>query len=126
MKAQVRTDALGDITIGLEGGLDYENNAHLKRELEDITQKNPDAIITLDLHKMDFVGSCGIGVFVGMLKDLNEKHGHIKLANVKAEFLKVFKIYGPEVLEALICEFEHDETENLNQRFGGRRRTFQN
>ena len=126
MKAQIRTDALGDITIHLEGGLDYENYTYLKRELEGIVAQNPSSIITLDLHKMDFVGSSGIGLFVDTIKGLNKDRDNIRLMNVKAEFLKIFKLYGIDMMKALIHEFEHDETAHLNQRFGGRKRTFQN
>lgn len=94
MKAQVRTDSLGDVTIHLEGGLDHENCAHLRSELESITAGSPGSKVTLDLDKMDFVGSSGIDIFVDVLKVIDRERGRVRLVNVKPEFLKVFRLYG--------------------------------
>lgn len=126
LKARVRTDALGNITVLLEGGLDYENGLPLRRQLGDLMSINPLSEITLDMHGLDFVGSSGIGMFVETLQSLNKKREQIKLANVKTEFLKVFKLYDFDALELMLKEFDDDETEDLNMRFGNRRKTFQN
>jgi anti-sigma B factor antagonist len=56
MKAKVRTDSCGNIIIHMEGGLDYENTAPLKNELETLTKENPSSQITIDLNRLDFVG----------------------------------------------------------------------
>ena len=124
MKALVRADSMGDITIHIEGGLDYENYVYLKKELEEITVQNPGSMVTLDLHKMDFVGSSGIGLFVETLRLLNKKHNKVRLTNVKKEFLKVFKLYESNIMDSIIDDFESDETKHLGQRLG--KRTFQN
>ena len=71
MNAHVRTDACGNITVHMEGGLDYENSLPLKRELEEMVKQNPTSTITIDLNRLDFVGSSGIGFFVETIKVLN-------------------------------------------------------
>ena len=126
MKARVRTDASGNITIHIEGGLNYENSIPFRKELEALTEENPMSQITLDLDSLDFVGSSGIGLFVETLKTINQKKDQIRLCNVKSEFLKVFKLYDLDAMEVMIQEFENDDTEMLNQHFGNRRNTFQN
>lgn len=126
MKAQVRTDARGNITIHMEGGLNYDSNAPLKNELEELCQSNPSSTITIDMHNLDFVGSSGIGIFVDTIKSLNERKDQIRLMNVKTEFLKVFKLYDYDAMTALIMEFDNDDTDDLNQRFGARSKTYQN
>ncbi|MCO4794907.1 MAG: anti-sigma factor antagonist [Bacteriovoracaceae bacterium] len=126
MKARIRTDALGNITVHMEGGLDFENTVPLRRELEELIEANPASIITLDLHQLEFVGSSGIGHFVETVQALNTNRDKIKLSNVKTEFMKVFKLYNFDAMEALIHEFETDDTEELNTQFGNRRKTFQN
>ncbi len=126
LKAQVRTDATGNITVHMEGGLDYDNTMPFRRELESLTKDNPAATITLDLNSLDFVGSSGIGVFVDTIKSLNDNKGQIRLQNVKSEFLKVFKLYHLDALSLMIHEFDNDKTEDLNFHFGNRRNTFQN
>jgi anti-sigma B factor antagonist len=126
MKARVRTDALGNITVHMEGGLDFENGLPLRQELEDLVNTNPSSQITLDLHSLEFVGSSGIGHFVETIQAINEKRSSIKLANVRTEFLRVFKLYNLNLMDVLIQEFDDDDTEDLNRRFTGRSKTFQN
>lgn len=126
MKARIRTDALGNITVHMEGGLDFENTVPLRRELEQLMDANPASVITLDLHQLEFVGSSGIGHFVETIQALNANKEKIKLSNVRTEFMKVFKLYNFDAMEALIHEFDTDETEELNTQFGNRRKTFQN
>jgi len=126
MKAQIRTDSEGNITVHMNGGLDYENSMPLRIELQELTKQNPASTITLDMHSLDFVGSSGIGIFVETLQILNKNKSQIKLSNVKTEFLKVFKLYNFDAFQLMEAEFDSDETENLNQKFGNRKNTFQN
>jgi anti-sigma B factor antagonist len=126
MKAQIRTDSLGNITVHMNGGLDYENSLPLRLELQELTQKNPASTITIDMHSLDFVGSSGIGIFVETLQLLNKNKSQIKLSNVKTEFMKVFKLYNFDAFKMIEADFDSDETENLNQKYGNRKNTFQN
>ncbi len=86
---------------------------------------NPLSTITLDMNRVEFVGSSGIGLFVDTLRILDNKKGSIKLANVKTEFMKVFKLYKLDALDSLIQSFDNDETLELNTHFGNRSRTFE-
>lgn len=126
MKARVRTDASGNITVHMEGGLDYENSIPLKRELESLTHENPTSTITIDLNSLDFVGSSGIGFFVDTIRILNDKKDQIKLTNVSNEFVKVFKLYNLDLMGLIIDEFDKDETEFISQKFANRKNTYQN
>ena len=126
MKARVSTDALGNITVHMEGGLDFENNSPLQMELESLTRENPTSTVTIDMHGLDFVGSSGIGMFVDTIKSINKRRDQIKMSNVKTEFLKVFKLYDVDFIEIIEDQFDNDETLNLSQRFMGKRRTFEN
>ena len=126
MNAQINIDAKGNITLRMEGGLNYENSIPLREELEVLTSQNPASTITLDMNSVDFVGSSGIGFFVETINILNKKKEQIKLQNVKSEFLKVFKLFHLDAYQLMVKEFDTDDTENLNQVFGNRKQTFQN
>ena len=126
MKAQIRTDALGNITVHMEGGLDYNSTEPLRIELQELISRNPTCLVTLDMHGLEFVGSSGIGHFVETIKLLNNNKNRVSLKNVKTEFARVFKLYNFDVLSAMVNELENDQTEDLNQRFGNRKNTFQN
>ena len=126
MKARVRTDAHGNITVHMEGDLNFENTNPLKEELESLTSENPNSKITIDMNCLDFVGSCGIGIFVDTIKALNQNKEQIKISNVKSEFLKVFKLYDLDLMSLIENEFDNDSTQFLSQNFAARRRTFEN
>lgn len=126
LKAQIRTDSIGNITVHMEGGLDYDNSLPFRKELLGLSDDNPTATITLDMNSLDFVGSSGIGFFVETIKILNDNKSKIRLSNVKTEFMKVFKLYNLDAMELLFHEFDNDTTEDLNIKFGNRRQTFQN
>jgi anti-sigma B factor antagonist len=126
MKAQIRTDSEGNITVHMNGGLDYENSLPLRTELQELTTQNPASKITIDMHSLDFVGSSGIGIFVETLQILNKNKSQIKLSNVKTEFMKVFKLYNFDAFKLIEADFDSDETENLNQKYGNRKNTYQN
>ena len=125
LKAQLVTDSLGNITVHLEGGLDFDTTTPFKDELYSIINDNPASTVTLDLNGLDFVGSSGIGHFVDTLRALDKNKAQIKLANVKSEFLKVFKLYQFDAMELMNQEFDDDETSNLSQKFANRKHTFQ-
>jgi len=126
MKARISTDALGNITVHMEGGLDFENNSPLQQELESLTRENPTSSVIIDMHGLEFVGSSGIGMFVDTIKAINTRRDQIKMRNVKTEFLRVFKLYDVNFEDIIADQFEDDETLNLSQRFIGKRRTFEN
>lgn len=126
IKAHVRTDSLGNIFIHMNGDLDYENSIPLREQLEQLTLKNPSCKITIDLDSLDFVGSSGIGIFVETIQILNQKKEQIKLMNVKTEFLKVFKLYNFDALKIIEQDFDTDETDGLGQKYGNRKKTYQN
>ncbi len=126
IKAQINVDSKGDIIVHMSGGLDFENSAPLKQELESLSEQNPFSNITLDLNAVDFVGSSGIGIFVETIKSLNKNKNKIKLSNVKSEFIRVFKLFDFDVMDAINIDFDSDDTDDLNQKYGNRSHTFQN
>ena len=126
MKGRVRQDAMGNITIHMEGGLDYQNSIPLQEELKQISSRNPTSQIVLDMHSLDFVGSSGIKYFVEMIRELNFDNDQIRVTNVKTEFSRVFQLYDHTFAELIVNEFENDDTFGMSQRISGKRRTYEN
>jgi len=126
LKAMIKTEVNGNLTIHMKGGLNFENTEPLKKTLTAMLLENPAQNITLDMYGLDFVGSSGINYFVDTIKLLNNEKSRIKLKNVKTEFLRVFKLYDFDAISLLEEQFDDDETMELNQKFGNRSKTFQN
>lgn len=129
MKANILRDASGNIIVHMQGDLNYDHSLPLRNELQSIAKSNPNSTITIDLGAIDFVGSSGICQFVETVKDLKEnRKAQVSLSNVKPEFLKIFRLYSLNEADyvAELMNFDNDETENLNTRFGNRAQTFEN
>lgn len=129
MKANVLRDANGNIIIHMQGDLNYDHSLPLRSELTNLAESNPHSKITIDIGAIDFVGSSGICHFVETVKILKETGKHnIGLSNVKPEFLRIFKLYSINEADyvAELMDFDNDETNGLNTRFGNRSHTFEN
>lgn len=130
MKANILRDALGNITVQMQGDLDYEYSIPFRNQLNDLAVDNPNAKITVDLGGVDFVGSSGICHFVETINTLNKKNGRqqVGLANVSGDFKKIFRLYSIEEAELIWDQFDldNDDTAHLSTTFGARKRTFQN
>ena len=131
MKANILRDAMGNITVQMEGDLDYEHSNPLRDQLKDLASENPQAKITVDLGGIDFVGSSGICHFVETVQIINQKkkeHNKMTLSNVSKEFKKIFKLYSIEEAEIIWDQFDmdNDETAHMGSAFGARRRTLEN
>ena len=117
LTAQLRADSTGNLTVLLDGGLDFENIIPLRKELEEICADNAASVITIDMQSLDFVGSSGIGHFVETIKILHEKRKNVRLCNVRSEFIRVFKLYNFEQIEDVLVEFSDGNRHTLHDRF---------
>ena len=116
MKARTHTDSQGNISIYLEGGLSFENIAQFRKKLVLLLESNPKSMITLDLYKLDFVGSSGIGFFAESIKEISQQFSRLKISNTKSEFFKIFKIYGIDQLDILTDNSEIIDSPHLREK----------
>jgi len=129
LHSKILRDALGNITVHMEGNLNFDHTHPLREELVQIANENPYSKIKIDLGGIDFVGASGIAHFVETIKILkNRTNDNLSLSNVRSEFVKVFKLYelNPGDIEVELFKFDEDDTEDMNVEFGNRRRTFEN
>lgn len=131
IKANILRDAMGNITVQMQGDLDYEHSMPLRDQLNELSTENPQARITVDLGGIDFVGSSGICHFVETVQIINQKkhdYNKMSLSNVSGEFKKIFRLYSIDEAELIWDQFDldNDETSDLSTRFGNRGRTFSN
>jgi anti-sigma B factor antagonist len=129
MKANILRDADGNIIVHMQGDLNYDHTLPLRNELQSIANSNPNSRITIDLGAVDFVGSSGICQFVETVKAIKEnRRAQVSLSNVKPEFIKIFRLLSLNEADyvAELMNFDTDETDTLNSRFGNRGQTFEN
>ncbi len=83
-------DKNGITVIELEGRLDAGAAPGLKNKFRELSAKQRNFV--LDLAKMEYVDSTGLGCIVACLKTVSELNGDVKLACLKDKPRMIFEI----------------------------------
>jgi anti-sigma B factor antagonist len=67
--------------------------------LEALYTQGPE--MTIDLGKVTFIDSTGLGMLVGVLKEARELNGDLRLVNAGREVRRILQVTGLEALFAL-------------------------
>jgi anti-sigma B factor antagonist len=70
--------------------LDAANSAEFKRDMAPVLDAH--AKVVLDLTKLRFIDSSGLGAFLSCLRKLNEKRGDLKLCGMSKQVQVVFEL----------------------------------
>lgn len=77
----------------LSGEIDAYTAPELKGALIPLT-KETGSIVLVDLEKVTYMDSTGLGVFIGALKSTKEHDSQMKLINLQERVYRLFKITG--------------------------------
>ncbi len=83
----------GQAVIRLQGEVDVYTAPKLKSTIVDLVDKGHFKIV-VNLEKVDFMDSSGLGVLVGGLKRVRTHDGAIALVCTQENILKIFRITG--------------------------------
>ncbi len=83
----------GASVITLRGEIDVYTAPRLRQTLIDLVDSGVTNIV-VDMEKVDFLDSTGLGVLVGGLKRVKDKDGSLKLVATQDRILKIFDITG--------------------------------
>jgi len=94
MELGIRTDRDGGVaTVEVEGEVDVYTAPRLKEQLVALIDDGCVSII-LDLEKVSFIDSSGLGVLVGVLRRAREKGGAVHIVCTRDSVLKILRITG--------------------------------
>ena len=79
--------------IDAAGEIDVATAPQLRTLLTDLTSKNSCQLV-VDLVKVEFLDSSGVGVLVGAAKRVRAHDGSLDLVCTQPRILKIFKITG--------------------------------
>lgn len=92
MKIECRVDKeLKTKTFTLEGELDVHNVKNLKSEVSEALESESWSYI-LDMDKVSYLDSSGLGMLVYIKKEIGHSCGSLKIINIQAPVLNVFKL----------------------------------
>jgi anti-sigma B factor antagonist len=101
----ITTKLNGDVAIiNLQGRLDLTSSNLLKDASREFYSKD-NCKLVLNMDKVDFINSSGLGALVSILKEVRDHKGKLKISNL-ADFLK--EIFDITQLSSIfdICEDE--------------------
>jgi anti-sigma B factor antagonist len=89
---EIAVDKMGDVAIAelpVEE-LDASNAGELKRDIAPLLEVHTKLVI--DLRRLRFVDSSGLGAFISCLRKLNAKGGDLKLCGMSKQVRAVFEL----------------------------------
>jgi anti-sigma B factor antagonist len=96
VELSLSTRAEGDRTIVEVGGeIDVYTAPTLREQLIDLVSQGHQHII-VDMERVEFLDSTGLGVLVGGLKRVRAQDGSLRLVCTQERILKIFRITGLE------------------------------
>jgi anti-sigma B factor antagonist len=89
---QLTSESIGNVavcTVAVEE-LDASNAGEFKRDMASVLEANDKVV--LDLSRVRFVDSSGLGAFISCLRKLNAKGGDLKLSGMSIAVRGVFEL----------------------------------
>ena len=86
----------GEVVVAIRGELDTYTAPRLRSQLRALILDQVTHTVVLDLSRMTFIDSSGLGVLVGALKWTRGQGGQLTLANPTRSTRKVLEISGLE------------------------------
>ena len=91
----IKHTARGDtMTVVLEGELDHHSAQSVRAELESLIASPHVRHLVLDLGKLSFMDSSGIGVVLGRYKTLAKRGGSVSVRSPNAHVNRIFAMSG--------------------------------
>jgi len=89
---QIALEKVGDVAVAVVPveELDASNAGEFKRDIASALETN--AKLVLDLSRLRFVDSSGLGAFISCLRKLNAKGGDLKLCGMSKQVRAVFEL----------------------------------
>ncbi len=95
MNLTMETRRVGDdvTVITLEGEIDVYTSIQLKQDIAAILESGAKYLV-LNLAKVEYLDSTGLGVLIGTLKKLRENSGNLVIVGPAMRIMRIFEITG--------------------------------
>ncbi len=82
------------LIVNFNGELDHHSAEEIRKEIDRVYFEKRLAHIVLDLKKLNFMDSSGIGLIMGRYKNVSDNGGKLVLVNVSSRVEKILKMSG--------------------------------
>ena len=103
---EIKSRKSGDFcVIELEGSLDIYTATDFRNYVENLLNREDNKVV-IDMSKLKYVDSSGIGMLIKELNFVKELQGVFKIANLKPHVEKVFSVAGLKSYFQILTESE--------------------
>lgn len=81
------------VVVSLQGAIDISNTPEIYKELKSLISQGKVNIV-IDLSKVNYIASSGLGVIISSYKAAKENKGALKLAEIPDVIIDVFNLTG--------------------------------
>jgi anti-sigma B factor antagonist len=89
---EIAVDHIGDVAVAVlpVDELDASNTGEFKRDIAPVLEANTKLVV--DVSRLRFVDSSGLGAFLSCLRQVNAKGGDLKLCGMSKQVRTVFEL----------------------------------
>lgn len=91
------------ITAALSGDIDHHAAREIRTELDDVIARSRPELLILDLEKVGFMDSSGIGLILGRSRAVRAVGGELLVKNARREIAEIIRISGLGSMIAAQC-----------------------
>lgn len=84
----------GVFIVRIEGELDLSSVSEFRQTVDEILDNQRSKYLLMNLEKLTFIDSSGLGVILGRYKKVNLLGGRILVTNVKPQITRIFELAG--------------------------------
>lgn len=88
----------GKLCLRLSGDIDHHAVASVRKEIDALIVKNRPKTLIMDLEKIDFMDSSGLGFVLGRLRKMNDIGGGLLVLNPAPRVNDMLKMAGADKL----------------------------
>lgn len=82
------------LIVRLHGELDHHTSESVRERIDDALQNDRFAYVVLNLRKLTFMDSSGLGIILGRYKRINEQGGKLAVCSLHPSVHKLFELSG--------------------------------
>lgn len=84
----------GYLIVTFEGELDHHTSEEARTKIDSLYYDNNLLNMVLDLRKLNFMDSSGIGLIMGRYKNCKERQGNISIVNTSPSIERILRMSG--------------------------------
>ena len=82
------------VTAAITGDIDHHAARELREELDDVIARSRPELLILDMEKVGFMDSSGIGLILGRMRSVRANGGELLIKNAPKGIAEIIRISG--------------------------------